>query len=78
MDAGTITPSLKRMEAAKLVIVKARPTTSAIQASVVAYEYRMKRPATQWVKPGVVGREKPLRGEEDLRHASPRDFREEE
>ncbi|MGX9415668.1 hypothetical protein ACWKT6_35110, partial [Mesorhizobium sp. 14Arga] len=27
----------------------------------------MKRPATQWVKPGIIGRVKHLRGEEDLR-----------
>ncbi|RWC29973.1 MAG: ATP-dependent DNA ligase [Mesorhizobium sp.] len=37
----------------------------------------MKRPATQWVKPGIVGRVKHLRGEDDLRHASLQDFREE-
>ncbi|AZO41359.1 ATP-dependent DNA ligase [Mesorhizobium sp. M7D.F.Ca.US.005.01.1.1] len=37
----------------------------------------MKRPATQWVKPGIIGRVK-HRGEEDLRHASLQDFREEE
>ncbi|MER8430060.1 ATP-dependent DNA ligase [Mesorhizobium caraganae] len=37
----------------------------------------MKRPATQWVKPGIVGRVKHLRGDEDLRHASLQDFREE-
>jgi len=37
----------------------------------------MKRPATQWVKPGIIGRVKHLRGEEDLRHASVQDFREE-
>ncbi|MFC3326185.1 ATP-dependent DNA ligase [Mesorhizobium cantuariense] len=37
----------------------------------------MKRPATQWVKPGLVGRVKHLRGEADLRHASLQDFREE-
>ena len=37
----------------------------------------MKRPATQWVKPGLIGRVKPLRGEDDLRHASLQDFREE-
>ncbi|TPI27689.1 ATP-dependent DNA ligase [Mesorhizobium sp. B3-2-1] len=37
----------------------------------------MKRPATQWVKPGIIGRVKHLRGEEDLRHASLQDFREE-
>ena len=30
----------------------------------------MKRPATQWVKPGLIGRVKHLRGEADLRHAS--------
>ncbi|ESZ70568.1 DNA ligase [Mesorhizobium sp. L103C119B0] len=30
----------------------------------------MKRPATQWVKPGLIGRVKHLRGEDDLRHAS--------
>ncbi|RVD67186.1 ATP-dependent DNA ligase, partial [Mesorhizobium sp. M4A.F.Ca.ET.029.04.2.1] len=34
----------------------------------------MKRPATQWVKPGLIGRVKHLRGEEDLRHASLKDF----
>lgn len=34
----------------------------------------MKRLATQWVKPGLIGRVKHLRGEEDLRHASLRDF----
>ncbi|RJT37613.1 ATP-dependent DNA ligase [Mesorhizobium waimense] len=38
----------------------------------------MKRPATQWVKPGLIGRVKPLRGEEDLRHASLQDFRDED
>ncbi|MBZ9673128.1 ATP-dependent DNA ligase [Mesorhizobium sp. ES1-3] len=38
----------------------------------------MKRPATQWVKPGIIGRVKHLRGEEDLRHASLQDFREED
>ncbi|MEI9409321.1 ATP-dependent DNA ligase [Mesorhizobium salmacidum] len=37
----------------------------------------MKRPTTQWVKPGLIGRVKHLRGEEDLRHASLQDFREE-
>ncbi|TIO52984.1 MAG: ATP-dependent DNA ligase [Mesorhizobium sp.] len=37
----------------------------------------MKRPATQWVKPGLIARVKHLRGEEDLRHASLQDFREE-
>ncbi|BCH00316.1 ATP-dependent DNA ligase [Mesorhizobium sp. 131-2-5] len=37
----------------------------------------LKRPATQWVKPGIIGRVKHLRGEEDLRHASLQDFREE-
>ena len=35
------------------------------------------RPATQWVKPGLIGRVKHLRGEEKLRHASLQDFREE-
>ncbi|MDG4885345.1 ATP-dependent DNA ligase [Mesorhizobium sp. WSM4884] len=34
----------------------------------------MKRPATQWVKPGLIGRVRHLRGEEDLRHASLQDF----
>ena len=34
-----------------------------------------KRPATQWVKPGIIGRVKHLRGEDDLRHASLQDFR---
>jgi DNA ligase D-like protein (predicted ligase) len=38
----------------------------------------MKRPATQWVKPGLIGRVKHLRCEEDLRHASLQDFREED
>jgi len=38
----------------------------------------MKRPATQWVKPGLIGRVKHLRGEADLRHASLQDFLEEE
>ncbi|WP_236372085.1 hypothetical protein [Mesorhizobium muleiense] len=33
-----------------------------------------KRPATQWVKPGIKARVKHLRGEEDLRHASLQDF----
>ncbi len=37
----------------------------------------MKRLATQWVKPGLIGRVKHLRGEDDLRHASLQDFREE-
>ncbi|WP_318013340.1 MULTISPECIES: hypothetical protein [unclassified Mesorhizobium] len=37
----------------------------------------MKRPATQWVKPGIIGRVKHLRGEEDLRHATLQNFREE-
>jgi bifunctional non-homologous end joining protein LigD len=38
----------------------------------------MKRPATQWVKPGLIGRVKHLRGEEGLRHASLQDVREED
>ncbi|RNJ42429.1 ATP-dependent DNA ligase [Mesorhizobium erdmanii] len=37
----------------------------------------MRRPATLWVKPGLIGRVKHLRGEDDLRHASLQDFREE-
>jgi bifunctional non-homologous end joining protein LigD len=37
----------------------------------------MKRPATQWVKPGMFGKVKHLRGEEGLRHASLLDFSEE-
>ncbi|BCG70655.1 hypothetical protein MesoLj113a_18130 [Mesorhizobium sp. 113-1-2] len=37
----------------------------------------VRRPATQWVKPGIIGRVKHVRGEEDLRHASLQDFREE-
>ena len=37
----------------------------------------MKRPATQWVRPGLIGRVKHLRGEDDLRHASLQDFRDE-
>ncbi|TPN86656.1 ATP-dependent DNA ligase [Mesorhizobium sp. CU2] len=36
-----------------------------------------KRPATVWAAPGLIGRVKHLRGEEDLRHASLQDFREE-
>lgn len=36
----------------------------------------MKRPATQWAKPGLIGRVIHLRGEEDLLHASLQDFRE--
>ncbi|WP_246800620.1 hypothetical protein [Mesorhizobium amorphae] len=36
----------------------------------------MKRSVTQWVKPGLIGRVKHLRGEEVLRHASLQDFRE--
>jgi len=37
----------------------------------------MKRPATHWVKPGLVATVKHLRGEKDLRHASLQDFRNE-
>lgn len=37
-----------------------------------------KRPATQWVKPGLIARIKHLRGEEKLRHASLQDFREDD
>lgn len=37
----------------------------------------MKRPATVWGRPGLIGRVKHLRGEEDLRHTSLQDFREE-
>ncbi|TIL55695.1 MAG: ATP-dependent DNA ligase [Mesorhizobium sp.] len=37
-----------------------------------------KRPATQWVRPGIKARVKHLRGEEDLRHASLQDFWDEE
>ncbi|MER9178131.1 hypothetical protein NKJ87_32625 [Mesorhizobium sp. M0027] len=37
----------------------------------------MKRPAKRWVKPGLIGLVKHLRGEEDLRDASLQDFREE-
>ncbi|WP_245445850.1 hypothetical protein [Mesorhizobium kowhaii] len=37
----------------------------------------MKRPATQWAKPGLIGRVKHLRGEPKLRDASVQDFREE-
>ncbi|WP_287361838.1 hypothetical protein [Mesorhizobium sp.] len=37
-----------------------------------------KRPATQWVKSGLIGRIQHLRGEEDLRHASMQDFHEED
>ncbi|WP_245318077.1 MULTISPECIES: hypothetical protein [unclassified Mesorhizobium] len=38
----------------------------------------MKHPATQWVKPAIIGRIKHLRGEEDLRHGSLQDLREED
>ncbi|MGX9180540.1 ATP-dependent DNA ligase [Mesorhizobium sp. BHbdii] len=38
----------------------------------------MKRSATQWVRPGLIGRVKHLGGEEDLRHASLQDFWDEE
>lgn len=38
----------------------------------------IKRPATQWVRPGLIGRVKHLRGEEMLRHASLLDVREED
>lgn len=34
----------------------------------------MKRPGTKWDKPGLIGRVKHLRGEEDLRHASLQDL----
>ncbi|RAZ89865.1 ATP-dependent DNA ligase [Mesorhizobium hawassense] len=37
----------------------------------------VKRAATQWVKPGLVGRVKHMRGEEGLRHATLKDFRDE-
>lgn len=37
-----------------------------------------KRPVTQWVKPGIKACVKHLRGEEDLRHASLQDFREDD
>jgi len=48
-----------------------------IQAHAGPSPKGMKRPATQWVKPGLVATVKHLRGEEDLRHASLQDFREE-
>ncbi|MER9005876.1 ATP-dependent DNA ligase [Mesorhizobium sp. M0862] len=48
-----------------------------VQANPGAPPKGMKRPATVWVKPGLIGRVKHLRGEEDLRHASLQDFREE-
>ena len=37
----------------------------------------MKRLATQWGKPGIIGRMRHLRGEADLRPASLQDFRDE-
>ncbi|QPC95798.1 RNA ligase family protein [Mesorhizobium sp. INR15] len=37
----------------------------------------MKRPATEWVKPGIIGKVKRLRGEDELHYASLQDFREE-
>ncbi|ESW94825.1 hypothetical protein X769_31500 [Mesorhizobium sp. LSJC268A00] len=46
--------------------------------TATAHKGIMKRPATQWVKPGLIGRVKHLRGEDDLRHASLQDFREED
>ncbi|ESZ35099.1 hypothetical protein X732_25665 [Mesorhizobium sp. L2C066B000] len=46
--------------------------------TATAHEGIMKRPATQWVKPGLIGRVKHLRGEDDLRHASLQDFREDD
>jgi len=48
-----------------------------VQASLGTPPKGMKRPATVWVKPGLVATVKHLRGEEDLRHASLQDFREE-
>lgn len=48
-----------------------------VQGQAGAAPKGMKRPATQWVKPGLIGRVKHLRGEDDLRHASLQDFREE-
>ncbi|BCG96888.1 ATP-dependent DNA ligase [Mesorhizobium sp. 131-2-1] len=47
-----------------------------VQAHAGTAPMGMKRPATQWVKPGLIGRVKHLRGEHDLRHASLLDFRE--
>jgi len=49
-----------------------------VQASLGTPPKGMKRPATVWVKPGLIGHVKHLRGEEDLRHASLQDFREED
>jgi hypothetical protein len=39
-------------------------------------DHHLKRPATQWVKPGIFGRVRHLHGQEDCLHASPQDFRE--
>jgi ATP-dependent DNA ligase len=49
-----------------------------VQASLGTPLKGMKKPAAVWVKPGLIGRVKHLRGEEELRHASLQDFREEE
>ena len=48
-----------------------------VQEHAAAAPKGMKRPATQWVRPGLIGRVKHLRGEDDLRHASLQDFRDE-
>ncbi|QPC90308.1 RNA ligase family protein [Mesorhizobium sp. INR15] len=49
-----------------------------VQANAGPAPKGMKRPATEWVKPGtIIGRVKSLRGEDELRHASFQDFREE-
>ncbi|MDX8454057.1 ATP-dependent DNA ligase [Mesorhizobium sp. VK9D] len=48
-----------------------------VQQHAGAAPTAIKRPATLWVKPGLIGRVRHLRGEEDLRHASLQDFREE-
>ncbi|ESY17021.1 hypothetical protein X749_31010 [Mesorhizobium sp. LNJC391B00] len=42
--------------------------------TATAHKGIMKRPATQCVKPGLIGRVKHLRAEADLRHASLQDF----
>ena len=45
------------------------------QGAYPAGAERREAAATQWVKPGLIGRVKHLRGEEKLRHASLQDFR---
>lgn len=41
-----------------------------VQASAKAPKGVKEKPGTQWLKPGLLGRVKHLRGEDELRHAS--------